>query len=106
MKIDPAYCIHSNIGKSVKIETISIPELGIEQLVLRVRVFCKDCKEAFMPKTMNEGFSTGEIGIVGDELFVPLVEPQVDDLNVPDEVQMHADKAEKDSKPPPKEFLH
>ena len=92
MKIDPSFCNHTNIGKSIKIDTVSVPELCLEQLVIRIKVYCRDCKEAFIPKTMSEGFSTSEIGVVGDELFVPLEYPQETDLEVPDEALMASEK--------------
>lgn len=82
MKIDPAFCIHTNLKKSVRVETVNIPELGIEQLCLRIKVYCGDCKSSFIIKTANEGFSTNEVGVVCDELFVPLELPQVDELDV------------------------
>lgn len=78
MKQDPALCLHNEIGKSAKVETITIPELGIQQLVLKVKVFCRACKESFIFKTYADGFSTSEIGLVGDELFIPLEQPQVE----------------------------
>lgn len=76
MKTDPTLCSHANIKKSVKIDTISVPELGIEQLVIRVKAYCGDCKEAFIPKTLTESFSTGEIGVLDNEVIVPLAYPQ------------------------------
>lgn len=102
MKIDPAFCNHTNIGKSAKIETISVPELQLEQLVLKVRIFCKDCKEAFVPKTMNGGFSTDEIGVVGEEVIIPLEYPNEDEESVSDEV-LHTQGQDE---APSKEFLH
>jgi hypothetical protein len=102
MKIDPAFCNHTNIGKSAKIETVSVPELQLEQLVLKVRIFCKDCKEAFVPKTMNGGFSTDEIGVVGEEVIIPLEYPNESEESVSEEVQMTVDKEEM----PSKEYLH
>ena len=72
MKTDPAFCQHVNVKKSVKLETISVPELGIEQLVIRVKAYCGDCKEAFIPKSMSEGFSTNEISVMDNEVLIPL----------------------------------
>jgi len=102
MKIDKAFCNHTNIGKSTKIETVSVPELQLEQLVLKVKIYCKDCKEAFIPKTMNGGFSTDEIGVVGDEVIIPLEYPQADEESVSDEVLHTVEKSEV----PSKEYLH
>jgi len=102
MKIDPAFCNHTNIGKSAKVETISVPELQLEQLVLKVRIFCKDCKEAFIPKTMNGGFSTDEIGVVGEEVIIPLEYPNEGEESVSEEVLHTSDK----DVAPAKEFLH
>ncbi len=82
MRMDPALCRHTSVKKSARVETVSVPELGIEQLCLRVRVYCGDCREAFTPKTMLCGFSTEEIGVVGDELFVPLEPPVWDEVEV------------------------
>ena len=104
MKIDPALCEHANVGRTAKIETISVPELGIEQLCLRVRVFCKDCREAFTPKTMSLGFSTEEIGVVGDELFVPLEEPHADEESDTDEAPATSERPWEEH--PSKEHLH
>lgn len=104
MRKDPALCHHHEIGKSVKIETMSIPELNMEQLVLRIKVFCKSCKEPFVIKTMVDGFSTSEIGLIGDELFVPLETPQQYDLDVSDDEQHPQDLS--DEPLPPKAHLH
>jgi hypothetical protein len=76
MKIDPEYCTHTNLKKSVRVETVNVPELGIEQLCLKIRVYCGDCKSPYIIKTQNQGFSTDDIGVVGDELIVPLEYPQ------------------------------
>jgi len=83
---------------------MSVPELGIEQLVLRIKVFCRECKEPFIMKTMVDGFSTSEIGLVGDELFVPLEHPQSDYLDETDSEQHPQDLT--DAPPPPKAHLH
>lgn len=106
MKIDPSFCNHTNVGRSVKVDTISVPELGIEQLVLRIKVYCRDCREAFIPKTMNEGFSTSEVGVVGEELLVPLEYPQEAELEVPDEALLSVDKDGEDPGRPNKDLLH
>jgi hypothetical protein len=105
MRVDPAFCQHNEIGKSTKIETVSVPELGIEQLVLKVRIFCKGCKEPFIVKTMSDGFSTDEIGLVGGELIVPLERPQVDDLDESDVEQLPSELPA-DEPRPSKEHLH
>jgi hypothetical protein len=104
MRKDPALCHHHEIGKSAKIETVSVPELNMEQLVLRVKVFCKSCKEPFVIKTMADGFSTSEIGLVGDELFIPLETPQQYDLGVSDDELLTSEMT--DEGPPPKSHLH
>lgn len=75
MAKDPALCRHSQIGKSARVDKVTVPELGLDQLVLRVRVFCRDCKEPFIMKTMADGFSTDEIGLVDGDLIVPLEYP-------------------------------
>ncbi len=106
MPADPSLCEHANIGRSVRVETISIPELQIEQLVLRVRAYCRDCKEAFVPKTMAGGFSTEEIGVIGDEVFVPLAYPQADEIEASDEAPRRPERATAANARPPKEFLH
>ena len=80
MKIDPSFCTHTNLKKTVKAETFNVPELGVEQLCLRIRVYCGDCKSSFVFRTVNEGFSTHEIGVVGDELIVPLDYPHLDEM--------------------------
>lgn len=96
MKIDPAFCQHTNVKKSVKLETMSVPELGIEQLVIRVKAYCGDCKETFIPKTMAEGFSTSEIGVLDNEVFIPLEypiedleEPEMDPIEIAEEKVLH-----------------
>ena len=106
MKTDPSFCDHTNIGKSSRVETVSMPELGLEQLILRIRVYCRDCKEAFIPKTMKEGFSTDDVGVVGDELLVPLAYPMDEDMDVPDEVLHPSEKDKEGSDRPAKEHLH
>ena len=106
MKIDPAFCQHTNIAKSAKIETVSVPELEIEQLVIRIKVYCRDCKEAFVPKTMREGFSTDEIGVVGDEIFIPLEYPMSDEMEASDEALMASESDRECIVPPNKEYLH
>ncbi len=106
MKVDPSFCDHTNIGRSARVETVSVPELQLEQLVLRIRVYCRDCKEAFLPKTMKEGFSTDDVGVVGDELLVPLAYPMAEDAEVPDEVLHTQNQDDKEAKAPSKEFLH
>jgi hypothetical protein len=98
MKLDPVFCDHADIKKVVKLDTILIPELGIEQLVLRIRVYCKSCKENFIPKTMQSGFSTDEVGVVGEELFVPLEPPMVEDLDVSEGEQLTSDVPEEGPK--------
>ena len=105
MKTDPAFCSHTNIKRSAKVETVSVPELGIEQLVIRVKVFCGDCKEAFIPKTMNEGFSTGEISVVDGEVFIPLEHPTDNEIELPemDAVEMQQEEILQSRN---KEFLH
>lgn len=103
MRTDPAFCTHAEIKKSTKIETISVPELGIEQLVLRIRVYCKDCKAEFVPKTIQCGFSTEEVGALGNELIVPLEYPQVEEDEEPEGEP--ATRA-MDEERPPKEHLH
>ena len=66
MKIDTVYCDHIDIGRTTKLETSTVPELQIEQLVLRVRVYCKDCCSP-IPKTIAFGFSTAEARVVSDD---------------------------------------
>jgi hypothetical protein len=105
MRPDPVFCKHLEVGKSIKVETISIPELGVEQLVMKVKIFCKSCKELFIVKTMNDGFSTDEIGLVGGELIIPLERPQTDDLDETDMEQLTSDRPENEPKPS-KEHLH
>jgi len=105
MRQDPALCPHHEIGKSAKIETLSVPELGIEQLVLRIKVFCRACKEPFVIKTLSDGFSTSEIGLVGDELLVPLEKPYREET---DESDMERHPLDCSAGPPraAKEQLH
>jgi hypothetical protein len=79
MKQDPALCRHGQISKSVKIDKITIPELDIEQLVLKVRAYCKHCKEPFVMKTIATGFSTEEIGWLDGELIIPIDYPVPED---------------------------
>lgn len=79
MKQDPALCRHSQISKSARVDKITVPELGVEQLVLKVRVYCKHCKEPFVMKTLADGFSTDEIGWLDGELIIPIdypIEPE------------------------------
>lgn len=106
MKIDPAFCHHTNIAKSAKIETVSIPELELEQLVIRIKVYCRDCKEAFAPKTMNQGFSTDEIGVVGEEIFIPLEYPLAEETEASDEALMASESDKEDDAIPNKDHLH
>ena len=91
MKIDPSFCIHSNIKKSVKTDTLSVPELGLEQLVLQVRVFCGDCKSSFVFKSVPEGFSTNHAAVVGDTLIIPLELPPSEDLSDTEAIPGHSD---------------
>lgn len=76
MKQDPALCRHGQISKSVSVDKITVPELGIEQLVLKVKAYCKHCKQPFVMKTGAAGFSTEEIGWLDDELIIPLEYPE------------------------------
>jgi hypothetical protein len=105
MKTDPAFCNHTNIKRSSKLETLSVPELGIEQLVIKVKVFCGDCKEAFIPKTMNEGFSTNEVGVVDNEIIIPLAYPIEDEIELP-EMDAVEQKQDEMLQARNKEFLH
>jgi len=105
MKIDPAFCQHTKIKRTAKVETLSVPELGIEQLVIRVKVYCGDCKESFIPKTMNEGFSTGEVSAVDNEVFIPLEHPQIEEIEYPD-LDVVDMAAEKQQQVRSKEHLH
>lgn len=105
MKTDPAFCNHTNIKRAAKIETLSVPEIGIEQLVLRVKVFCGDCKENFIPKSMNEGFSTGEISVVDNEVFIPLAYPVEEEIELPD-MDVVEQKQDEMLQSRNKEFLH
>lgn len=92
MAIDPAFCQHTNLKKSARIETISVPELGIEQLFLRVRVYCADCRAALVPRTQQCGFSTDEVGTIGEELLVPLDYPEVEVADLDDEEEPAPDR--------------
>ena len=103
MKLDPAHCHHKDIQKSVKLETVSVPELEIEQLVLRIRIRCKSCGEPFVPKTMALGFSTEEVGLVGDDLLIPLEYPQAEETDEPEGEQL---TPEMEEERPPKAYLH
>ena len=105
MRQDPALCKHDEIRKRVTVETINVPELGIEQLVLRIKVWCRACREPFVIKTMRDGFSTDEIGLVGSELFVPLEQPYLEETDASDEEQLTSGRPESDPRPP-KEQLH
>lgn len=104
--MDPAICPHTEIKKSAKIETISVPELGIEQLFLRVRVFCKDCKSPFVPKTLLGGFSTEEVGVVDDELFVPLEYPLAEEFDASEMEPLTSDAIPEGQPTKEKHHLH
>jgi len=75
MKVDPALCKHADIRRTARVETLSVPQLSIEQLFLRVKVTCRDCGAAFVPRTALSGFSTDDVGVVDDEVLVPLDRP-------------------------------
>ena len=106
MTIDPTFCALTPIQQSVKVETVSSPELGFEQLCLRVKAYCGDCKEAFVPLTSTAGFSTSEIGVIDSEVFIPLEYPIVDEIDVsPSDVDPAEIPHEKNNQRD-KEFLH
>jgi hypothetical protein len=105
MRLDPALCEHKKIRKFARIELITVPELEMGQLVLRIKVSCASCKGVFGFRVQNAGFSTEEPTTLGDELLVPLEPPSTDETDETEGEPLPSEGTS-DEVRPPKEPLH